>query len=44
MHVHTSAIDAVVFGALFLIMGFLTRVVAGKYADRPLGQALAFIH
>lgn len=44
MHVHASALDFLIFAAMAIIFGFLSRYAAAKYADRPIGKALAFIN
>ena len=43
-HLHVGALDALVVFAYLLIFGFLWRTAAAKLADRPLGQAMAFIY
>lgn len=44
MHVHVGALQAVVFLAYLLIIGFLLRTAAAVWKDRPIGKALAFIY
>lgn len=44
MHVHTSALDALLDGAMFLIWAFLFRMISTKYRETSFGKALAFIH
>lgn len=43
MHVHVSALDALVNAAYLVITLFLLRLIAIKFSDSPLGQALSFI-
>jgi hypothetical protein len=44
MHVHASALDALIIAAYLLVIGFLLRMIAARYKDSPFGQALAFIY
>jgi hypothetical protein len=43
MHFHASVTDFLVFLAYLIVAGFILRAAAVKFADRPLGRALAFI-
>ncbi len=44
MHVHVGALNALIFLAYLLIVGFSVRVISARFPDSPLGQALAFIY
>jgi hypothetical protein len=44
MHIHLSALDALIFTLYLLIVGFLLRTIAGRNSDNALGKALAFIY
>ncbi len=44
MHVHVSALHALVFLAYLLILGFLLRTAAAAWSDKPIGKALAFVY
>lgn len=43
MHNHVSAVDAVVVFAYVIIGAAIWRTVSAHYADKPAGQAMAFI-
>jgi len=43
MHNHVSAVDAAVVLAYVVIGAAIWRIVAARYADKPAGQAMAFI-
>lgn len=43
-HVHVGAVEALVFLAYLLILGFIIRSIQIRYSDTALGQALAFIY
>lgn len=44
MHVHASALDFLIFAAMTVIFGFIWRLMAAKWADRPMGKAMAYIN
>jgi hypothetical protein len=44
MHVHASALDFLVFVAYSIIFGFFWRLMAARWADKPLGKAMAFVN
>lgn len=39
-----SALNAVTIALMLVIIGFFWRTTAAKLADRPIGQAMAFIY
>lgn len=43
MHLHASALDAVVFAAYLLIIMAALRTLAAKIPDSAFGQGLAYI-
>lgn len=43
MHIHASALDAVTMFAMLLVISALWRTAAFKYADSPIGQAMAYV-
>lgn len=43
MHVHVSALDALVVGAYLVIWLYVLRLIAIRYSDSSLGKALSFI-
>ncbi len=43
MHNHVSAVDGAVVAAYMIIFLALWRTVAAHLADKPVGQAMAFI-
>lgn len=44
MHIHVSALDALIVWAYVLIGMFLLRLATVKLADTNIGKALSFIH
>lgn len=40
VHLHVSVLDFLVVSAYFLILMFLLRALAAKFADKPFGKAL----
>lgn len=44
MHVHVSALQAVITFLYVIIIGFLWRAASIKLADRPVGRAMATIY
>lgn len=44
MHVHASVLDFMVFAAFTVILGFLWRLAAAKWSDKPVGKAMAFLN
>lgn len=44
MHVHGSALDAMVMFAFLIIIGALWRTTAIKLSDRSIGRAMAFVY
>lgn len=43
-HVHVGALEFVIFVLMFLLAGFLLRVLQTRYPDTPAGKALGFIY
>lgn len=43
MHVHVSPVEFVTFAAYLVIFGFAWRSLALRWADKPIGQAMAYI-
>lgn len=43
VHVHASALDALTVLAYLIILGALWRTASAQLAERPVGQAMAFI-
>ncbi len=43
MHNHVSAVDAVIVAAYVVIFAAMWRTVSAHLADRPVGQAMAYI-
>ena len=43
MHVHASFIDAATMFAMLLVISALWRTLAFRWADRPIGQAMAYV-
>jgi hypothetical protein len=39
-----SALNVLIIGLSMIIFGFLWRTLAAKFADRPIGQAMAVIY
>lgn len=44
MHVHASALDALVILAYMIILGAAWRTVAANKSDTALGRGMAFIY
>jgi len=44
MHVHAGVLDAIIFAAYLLVIGFILRWVETRYPDSAVGKALAFIY
>lgn len=44
MHVHVSALDALVTFAYVLILGFLWRMLAAYWADNAVGKAMSNLY
>lgn len=44
MRIHVSPVEFVTVGAYVVLFGLAWRTVAAKLADRPVGQAMAFIY
>lgn len=44
MHVHASALDALIIAAYIILIGFLFRWLSARYPDSALGKALAFVY
>lgn len=42
--IQPSALNFVIMLAMLLIAGFLLRSVAARYADKPIGQAIAYVY
>lgn len=42
-HVHISAVSAITIVLVLIVFSYIWRGVAGRLADRPLGQAMAAI-
>lgn len=43
-HVHIGLLEFGIFLAMYLVAGFLLRVLQLRYPDSPFGKALGFIH
>lgn len=43
MHVHVSAVEFLTVAAYVVIFGFLWRTLAARWADKPVGAAMAYI-
>jgi hypothetical protein len=43
VHVHASALDAVTVLAYIIILGAIWRTASAQLAERPIGQAMAFV-
>mgnify|MGYP000561917203 FL=1 len=43
MHVHVSPVEFLTVAAYIVIFGFMWRTLAGRWADKPVGQAMAYI-
>lgn len=44
LHVHISPVEFLVTAAFIVIFGFLWRSLSAKWADKPVGKAMAFIY
>ncbi len=44
MHLHVSAMSFLVTAAYVVILQFFWRLAAVRWADRPMGKALAFLN
>lgn len=44
MHVHISPVEFLAVAAYLIIFGFLWRTLAARLADKPIGQAMAYIY
>lgn len=44
MHFHIGTVDFVPLVMFIIIFGFLWRSLAAKWADKPIGQAMAYIY
>ena len=44
MHIHLSALDALVFTGYLLVVGFILRYLSTRYSQSSFGKALAFIY
>lgn len=42
--VQATSLNAVIVFFMVIIMGFIWRTLAAKMADRPTGQAMAYIY
>lgn len=43
MHIHVGALDFFITAAYVIILAYLWRAISSYWADRPIGQAMAFI-
>jgi hypothetical protein len=43
-HVHVSALGFLITAAYVIILQFFWRLAAARWADRPIGKALAFLN
>lgn len=43
-HVHVSAISFLIVAAYVVILQFFWRLAAARWADRPVGKAMAFLN
>ncbi len=44
MVVQPSVLNALTVWSMVVICGFLWRTAAGRWSDRPIGQAMAFVY
>lgn len=44
MHVHVSPVEFLAIACYLVIFGFLWRTLAARLADKPIGQAMAYIY
>ena len=44
MHVHVSPVEFLAVACYLVIFGFLWRTLAARLADKPIGQAMAYIY
>lgn len=44
MHVHGSALDALVMFAFLIIIGAFWRLGAARLSEKPIGRAMAFVY
>lgn len=44
MHLHIGTVDFVPLAMFLIIFGFLWRSLSAHLADRPIGQAMAYIY
>lgn len=44
MHVHIDLVGFLTTGAYLVLFGFFWRTLSTRWADRPAGQAMAFIY
>jgi hypothetical protein len=43
-HIHAQLLDGAIIFAFVILFGGFWRFVAMKFADRPIGQAMAFVY
>lgn len=43
MHIHIGALDFLITAAYVIIFAYIWRSISAYFADRPLGQAMAYI-
>lgn len=43
MHLHIGAVDFLIFSAYVIIFAYIWRTLSAWWADRPIGQAMAYI-
>jgi hypothetical protein len=43
MHIHIGAMDFFITAAYIIIFAYIWRAISSYFADRPIGQAMAFI-
>jgi len=44
MHIHASVLDAIIVFAMVVLVGQVWRWIAAKFADKPVGQAMAALY
>lgn len=44
MHVHAGVLEAMIFAAYLLIVGFILRWIEARYPDSAIGKALSVIY
>ncbi len=44
MHVHISPVEFLTVAAYVILFGFLWRTLSMRWADKPVGKAMAYIY